>query len=113
MSMPASFMTAIASGRTRLGFVPALSTVKRSPASCRNKPSAICDRAEFPVHRISTRVLSAMRKFRLSLGHDDIPCVFGQRRDQPSEKERRRECARDLGSYEAGSIGGPDAGKGT
>jgi len=33
----------------------ALSTVKRSPASCRSRPSAICDRAELPVHRISTR----------------------------------------------------------
>jgi hypothetical protein len=37
-----------------------LSTVKRSLASRRSRPSAICDRAEFPVHRISTRFLSAM-----------------------------------------------------
>jgi hypothetical protein len=35
-------------GRTLVGFVPALSTVKRSPASCRSRPSAICDRAELP-----------------------------------------------------------------
>ncbi len=50
---PTSFITDIASGRTELGFVPALSTVKRSPASRRNRPSAICDRAEFPVDGIS------------------------------------------------------------
>jgi hypothetical protein len=57
MSMPTSLMTAIASGRTVLGFVPALSTAKRSPASRRSRPSAIWDRAEFPVHRMSTLFL--------------------------------------------------------
>jgi len=46
MSIPSSFMTATASGRTVLGLVPALSTMKRFPDSCRNMPSAICDRAE-------------------------------------------------------------------
>jgi hypothetical protein len=58
MSTPTSFNTDIASGRTELGFVPALSTVKRSPASRRNRPSAICDRAEFPVDGISKSISS-------------------------------------------------------
>src|SRR6185437_9584244 len=58
--MTTSCITAIASGRTMLGFVPALSTVKRSPASCRNRPSAICDRAELPVQRMSTRFFSML-----------------------------------------------------
>ena len=48
MSMPSSLMTAIASGRTWLGFVPALTTSKRSPASCRNRPSAIWLAPNFP-----------------------------------------------------------------
>ena len=52
--MPSSRMTAIASGRTMPGFVPALSTSNRSPASWRNSPSAIWLRAELPVQRIST-----------------------------------------------------------
>ena len=34
---------------------PALSTSKRSPAMCRNKPSAIWLLAEFPVQRTNTR----------------------------------------------------------
>jgi len=33
ISMPSSSMTVMASGRTKLGFVPALKTSKRSPAS--------------------------------------------------------------------------------
>src|SRR6516165_3471344 len=53
--MPSSFITAMASGLTRPGFVPALSTSKRSPASCSSNPSAIWLRAEFPVQRIKTR----------------------------------------------------------
>src|SRR6266852_634648 len=51
-------MASIASGRTRLGLVPALSTSKRSPASCLRRPSAIWLRAELPVHRIRTRFLA-------------------------------------------------------
>src|SRR6516164_4100495 len=53
--MPSSFITAMASGLTRPGFVPALSTSKRSPASSSGSPSAIWLRAEFPVQRIKTR----------------------------------------------------------
>ncbi len=37
----AGAIAAIASGRTRLGWVPALNTSKRSPARWRHKPSAI------------------------------------------------------------------------
>src|ERR1022692_473629 len=55
MSMPISFMTAIASGRTELGLVPALNTSKPPPPSVRNNPSPIWLRAELPVHR--TRIL--------------------------------------------------------
>src|SRR5215469_4968401 len=54
MSMPISFITAIASGRTELGLVPALKTSKSSPTSARNNPSPIWLRAELPVH--STRI---------------------------------------------------------
>jgi len=36
--------------------VPALETSNRFPASCRNRPSAIWLRAEFPVQRIRTRI---------------------------------------------------------
>src|SRR5437762_844212 len=57
--MPSSAITAIASGRTWLGRVPALNTAYRSPPRWRHKPSAIWLRAELPVHRISTRCLSA------------------------------------------------------
>src|SRR5262245_56943821 len=53
--MPSSFITAMASGLTRPGIVPALSTSKRSPASCSSSPSAIWLRTEFPVQRIKTR----------------------------------------------------------
>ena len=53
--MPSSCMTAISSGRTELGFVPALSTSKSFPASCRRSPSAMRLRAELPVQRIRTR----------------------------------------------------------
>lgn len=56
--MPSSAITASASGRTRLGRVPALNTSIRSPAIRRNKPSAIWLRAEFPVHRINVLFLS-------------------------------------------------------
>src|SRR6516164_1261952 len=55
MSIPSSFITAIASDRTLPGRVPALCTSKRSPAACRSKPSAIWLRAELPVQRINTR----------------------------------------------------------
>src|SRR5471030_65 len=58
MSMSSSRIAAMASGRTRLGFVPALATSKRSPASWRSNPSAIWLRAELPVQRISTRFFS-------------------------------------------------------
>src|ERR1700724_3698079 len=47
-------------GLSAWNFMPALSTANRSPASCRSSPSAICERAEFPLHRISARFLSAM-----------------------------------------------------
>src|SRR5579885_211193 len=50
-------MAAIASARTALGFVPALSTSNLSPASCRSSPSAIWLRAELAVQRMRTRFL--------------------------------------------------------
>src|SRR5450759_1570886 len=53
MSIPISFITAIASDRTELGLVPALKTSKPPPPSARNNPSPIWLRAELPVH--STR----------------------------------------------------------
>src|ERR1700747_285626 len=44
--------------RTTLGFVPALSTSKNSPASCLKNPSAIRLLAELPIQRMSTRFLA-------------------------------------------------------
>src|SRR6185295_2426964 len=52
----------MASGRTLPGFVPALKTSKRCPASWRSSPSAIWLRAEFPVHRIKTRFFEVVPK---------------------------------------------------
>src|SRR3954451_20954572 len=66
ISIPTSLMTAIASGRTAVGRVPAEWTSKRSPSSWRSNPSAIWDRAELPVQRIKTVCLSDMH-FSLSL----------------------------------------------
>src|ERR1039457_4403721 len=51
MSIPISCITAIASGRTELGLVPALKTSKPTRLSARNNPSPIWLRAELPVHR--------------------------------------------------------------
>src|SRR2546425_4111194 len=53
--MPASSITRMARGCTRLASVPALWTSIRSPASARKKPSAIWLRAELCVQRTSTR----------------------------------------------------------
>src|ERR1700747_236204 len=58
ISIPTSCRTAIASGRTASGRVPALSTSKYSPASCRSSPSAIWLAAELPVQKISTLFFS-------------------------------------------------------
>jgi hypothetical protein len=60
--MPTFFMPVIASGRTLLGFVPTLSTVK--PVSRIMPLEAFYHRhhAEFPVQRISTRFISAIWK---------------------------------------------------
>src|SRR5437660_1602731 len=55
MSIPSSDITAIASGRTTLGVVPAENTSNLSPPNDRRRPSAIWLRAEFPVQRMSTR----------------------------------------------------------
>ena len=41
MSMPISFITAMASGRTWLASVPALNAAKRAPPQARTMPSAI------------------------------------------------------------------------
>src|SRR5215216_521985 len=60
MSMPISRMASTASGLTRLGLTPALSTSNRPPPSCRRIPSAIWLRAELPVQRMSTRFFSAI-----------------------------------------------------
>src|SRR5262249_38071235 len=65
-----------ASGRTVAGFVPPLPTVKTVSASCRT--SAICDRAELPVHRMSTRFLSAMRYFLFCVRHHNVQRRFGR-----------------------------------
>src|SRR5262249_22481227 len=92
--MPSSFITAMASGLTRPGFVPALSTSKRSPASCSSNPSAIWLRAEFPVQRIKTRFFMVL-VLHLSViihrwhEHVEAPHLSLQReaRAQASEKE--------------------------
>src|SRR5438445_6126916 len=54
MSIPSSFMTWAASGCTLVARVPALCTTKRSGASARRKPSAICERAELCEQRKRT-----------------------------------------------------------
>jgi len=85
ISMPSSFMTAIASGRTWPGFVPALSTSKRSQASCRNRPSAIWLLAELRVHRMRTLFLSAVRHLLLPMWDEDVRGLLRQRRHEPAE----------------------------
>src|SRR5680860_100369 len=55
MSIPISRMTSMASGRTRVAFVPALKTSKRSPAQARSMPSAIWLRALLWVQTKITR----------------------------------------------------------
>src|SRR5579863_5829213 len=52
--MPASLITATASGSSGVSSLPALITSKRSPAMARRNPSAICVRRELPVQRNST-----------------------------------------------------------
>src|SRR5216684_4350791 len=44
----------MAKGLTAEGLLPALKIRNRVPAISRSKPSAICERAELPVQRIST-----------------------------------------------------------
>src|ERR1035437_9247463 len=56
ISIQISRIAAMASGRTELVFVPALEASNQVPPSCRSSPSAIWLRAEFPVHRIRTRM---------------------------------------------------------
>src|ERR1700722_13796407 len=96
MSMPSSRITAMASGRTWLGWVPALSTSKRSPASWRNNPSAIWLRAEFPVQRMRTRLLAGIGRFLGRVNNDDGGGIFGKRWHQPPEKQR--------GGHRAGEL---------
>jgi len=70
MSIPISRITAIASGRTWVGFVPAEKTSQSGPASWRNNPSAIWLRAEFPVQRINMRFKGLTPQLRsLSVSH--------------------------------------------
>src|SRR6516225_490778 len=102
-------MTAIASGRTWPGLVPALSTSKWSAASWRRRPSAIWLRAEFPVHRISTFFLSAMRDFLLRVGNHDVRRLSGKRRNEPAEQGRGGDRAGKLRRDEAGRIGRANA----
>src|SRR5580704_5737486 len=94
MLTPTSFNTDIASGRTELGFVPALSTVKRSPASRRNRPSAICDRAEFPVDGIS-KFISELHTTKLPKFGGLVLLLdnklFESHSGQENPKHRRRE----------------------
>src|SRR5579862_8955456 len=93
ISIPISCMTAIASGRTWLGLVPALNTSKRFPASCRKRPSAIWLRAELPVQRIKIRFLSGMSLLR---------------RHKPAKKQRSGSRTGELGNDEAGDVHRPD-----
>src|SRR6266705_3238745 len=95
--MPSSFITAIASGLTCPGRVPALSTSKRSPASCPSNPSAIWLRAEFPVQRIKTRFFMVQIPSALVIIHGQHVYVETQplllRKEataQASEKEQSR-----------------------
>src|SRR5258708_28429222 len=55
MSIPGWFIAAMASGRTRVGLVPAEKTPKLWPASWRHRPSAIWLLAELPVQRMRIR----------------------------------------------------------
>src|SRR5208337_3862003 len=98
--MPNSCITAMASGRTRLGFTPALKTSKRSPASWRSRASAIWLRAEFPVHRIRTRFFFINLDAKVSVG----PAP-------PSEKHYSSAGPRQLCDDEWRGVGGTDAGE--
>jgi hypothetical protein len=53
MSIPASFIVSMALGFTPWVSTPALKTLVPVGAKCRNQPSAICERQELPVHRMS------------------------------------------------------------
>src|SRR5579872_3181669 len=103
--MPSSTMVAIASGRTRLGLVPALNTSKWPPASWRSSPSAIWLRAEFPVHRMRTRFLTGMGTFRLDMFHDDFRGVFWKRWHEPTKQKRGCGRTRELCENEPRRIG--------
>src|SRR5271165_3629652 len=97
MSIPSSRMTAMASGRTWVGRVPALNTSKRLPAMLRKRPSAIWLRAELPVQRMRTRFLSG-------IGFVEW--------DEPPKERSGGGRARQLGGDESGCIDGADAGEG-
>lgn len=87
------------------GFVPALSTLKWSLASCRSSPSAIWLRAEFPADRMSTLFLSAMCNFlRLWRRHEHVLSLNGKRGDEPAEYPRRCQGAGELDQDEARRI---------
>src|SRR5216683_2887749 len=100
----------MASGRTWLGLVPALNTSKRSPASWRNRPSAIWLRAEFPVQRMRTRFLSGMST--IGFGERDYNFVrfFGERWDEPAEECRCGSSACELGNDKSGRVSRTDTG---
>src|ERR1700733_11101532 len=108
--MPSSRITATASGRTRLGCVPALLTSKRSPASWRNRPSAIWLRAEFPVQRMRMRFLASTRLLPGG-GYDHVESILWKRGHEPSKKQRCGHRTSELRQDKARSIGRPDARK--
>src|ERR1700722_4174310 len=111
--MPSSFKTAIASDLTRPGRVPALSTSKRSPASCLSNPSAIWLRAELPVQRIKTRFFISKSQIWSSLdpGKHHLFCFGRKRGHKPAKESSRRESAEELCHYETRRIDRPDSGK--
>jgi hypothetical protein len=92
--------------------IPALKTSKRSPASWRNKPSAIWLRAELPVQRMRTRFLSGMAGLRPRYDRrllSEQPWVVTAR---AIERAVWRRLPRKLRKNESGSIGGPNASEG-
>src|ERR1700686_5176129 len=97
--MPSSLITAIASGLTRPGRVPALLTSKRSAASWASNPSAIWLRAELPVQRIKTRFFmsfsikspSVIIHFRPENAEQLTLSLQPEARAQATGKERSRQ----------------------
>jgi hypothetical protein len=91
MSMPSPDITAIASRRTALGFVPAETTSNLSPPNDRKRPSALWLRAEFPVQRISTRFVMTRRgPAALEPRHPSLPWATSAPATEREESPRAR-----------------------